>query len=314
MHLIGRVLHDVFLYTSTDSAGKPNYILDYDPRPSEAPSLMTMLKRYILRSKVKLRDVSEEYDIWAAWGNPAILDPARRWTWSHSGVVQPSWETNEWPWGNDDNLVLDRRAPGMGKRFLVKKGARPQEVSDHDLVTSDAYTLHRILSGVPEGQEDLPAVHAFPLESNIDIMGGVDFRKGCYVGQELTVRTFHTGSVRKRILPVLIHELGAVHPTIDPLPEAPSYPSNLSILPTRIRDREEGHPTPRPRGTGKLLTSYQGVGLALLRLEQVEAAERGELSMRINVESGAGKGVWEVQHWWPDWWPVRPDSGDASHS
>lgn len=43
------------------------------------------------------------------------------------------------------------------------------------------------------------------MESNFDISDAVDFRKGCYVGQELTVRTYHTGAIRKRVFPVLIH-------------------------------------------------------------------------------------------------------------
>lgn len=47
-----------------------------------------------------------------------------------------------------------------------------QEISDHERASSDAYTLHRILTGVPEGLEDLPAMQAFPIESNLDIMGG----------------------------------------------------------------------------------------------------------------------------------------------
>ena len=49
----------------------------------------------------------------------------------------------------------------------------------------------------PEGQIEIPKETALPLESNIDIMGGIDFRKGCYVGQELTIRTHHTGVVRE---------------------------------------------------------------------------------------------------------------------
>ena len=43
-------------------------------------------------------------------------------------------------------------------------------------------------------------------------MGGIDFRKGCYVGQELTIRTHHTGVVRKRILPVVVYRHGETIP------------------------------------------------------------------------------------------------------
>ncbi|KNZ79866.1 Putative transferase CAF17, mitochondrial [Termitomyces sp. J132] len=310
----GRVLYDVFLYTSSDSASKPIYLLDYDARSSDAPSLISLLKRYVLRSKVKIRDVSEEYDVWASWGSPAISELTRQWSWTHSGVIQPNWEGLEWPWGNTNESVWDRRAPGMGKRLLVKKGALPQETSDHERASSDVYTLHRIITGVPEGLEDIPAMQAFPIESNMDIMGGLDFRKGCYVGQELTVRTYHTGSVRKRILPVVIHKTGLLpNPIVTPSPEAPSYPSNLAISSTRIRSPDDTRSLPRPRGTGKLLTSSQGIGLALLRLEQVEAAEQGELSLGFNVEGGPSEGAWEIQHCWPDWWPRRSEVASSEH-
>lgn len=83
--------------------------------------------------------------------------------------------------------------------------------------------MHRFINGVPEGSVEIQPMHAFPMESNLDLMGAskmpripflntflisrhlVDFRKGCYVGQELTVRTYHTGVIRKRIFPVAIH-------------------------------------------------------------------------------------------------------------
>jgi folate-binding Fe-S cluster repair protein YgfZ len=45
------------------------------------------------------------------------------------------------------------------------------EASDHDIASSDDYLLHRILHGVPEGHTDIPAMNAFPMESNLDMMG-----------------------------------------------------------------------------------------------------------------------------------------------
>ncbi|KAF8627169.1 hypothetical protein AX15_004489 [Amanita polypyramis BW_CC] len=211
LHAQGRVLYDVFLYTNTDDAGRQGYLLEYDSRPSEAPALLPMLKKYVLRSKVKIRDVTEQYDVWASWGSPLDCPRdllARQWQWAPSNAVEPSWSNidAEWPWGSEDRVLLDRRAVGMGTRFLVPSGDRPQRATTHDIKSPDDYTLHRILLGIPEGSVDIPPMQAFPMESNLDIMGGLDFRKGCYVGQELTVRTYHTGMVRKRIVPIAIHE------------------------------------------------------------------------------------------------------------
>ncbi len=84
-------------------------------------------------------------------------------------------------------------------------------------VPFDAYTVRRMLRGVPEGQREIWSETAFAAESNIDYMGGVDFRKGCYVGQETVTRTQHTGVVRKRILPVQLYADG------EPIPTALTY-------------------------------------------------------------------------------------------
>ena len=126
----GRVLHDAFVYTTTDpSSGAKGYVIEYDTRPGElSTALPDLLKRYILRSKVKLRDVTNEYDVWQAWGSPQaerFWDHERRWAFAKSGAVEPAWDVlNAWPWGTWDLALHDRRAPGMGTRMLVRKGEK----------------------------------------------------------------------------------------------------------------------------------------------------------------------------------------------
>ena len=149
----------------------------------------------------------------------------------------------------------------------------------------------------------------------------VDFRKGCYVGQELTVRTYHTGQLRKRILPVVIQRPDHSYAvsscarsftclTMPRLSDADTLPQNDPVIPpqTDIRPQllqvgDDSAPRPRPRGTGKLLSSKKGVGLAVLRLEQVEAVEQGKA--RFTLTSGEGQD-WNVTPYWPDWWPRAP--------
>ncbi|OBZ76304.1 putative transferase CAF17, mitochondrial [Grifola frondosa] len=304
---LGRVLYDVFLYGYTDPAGVDGYLIEYDASPSEAPPFLPMLKRYVLRSKVKLRDLSNDYDVWASWGSERekSWETERVWNHARSGAIEPVWNPEaEWPWGSTLGVLRDRRAVRMGHRLLVKKGDHPQEVSTHDVAPADAYLLHRILNGVPEGVIDIQPTHAFPMDSNLDIMGGLDFRKGCYVGQELTVRTYHTGIIRKRILPVLLHsqyEKSPFKPEFSPT--APSnIPAHLDIRAQLIRTQNDDTPRPRPRGTGKLLSSTQGVGLALLRLEHVDAVEKGEAKFEVDV--GDEKTPLGLTHWWPNWWPM----------
>ncbi|KII94791.1 hypothetical protein PLICRDRAFT_33599 [Plicaturopsis crispa FD-325 SS-3] len=306
----GRVLYDVFLYTRTEPDGKRSYLIEHDSR---APPLLPILKRYVLRKKVKVRDLSDEYNVWAAWGSEAEVaweQVGREWQVARSGAIEPQWNAEAgWPWGEEDEALRDRRAPGMGKRMLVRAGDRPPQASTHDTASGDAYTLHRILHGVPEGIVDIPPPpsSAFPMESNLDVMGGLDFRKGCYVGQELTVRTYHTGVIRKRILPVVLHPPDQAPPElVVPNPSFPSLPSDLNIAETAL-PMADGTPRPRPRGSGRLLSSTQGVGLALLRysaLGQPQKAER-RLLVEVPVEGGVER-QWAASYWWPDWWPKQP--------
>jgi hypothetical protein len=94
----------------------------------------------------------------------------------------------------------------------------------------------------------------------------------------------------------------------------PSFPPSIDIRASITRSLTDDRPTPRPRGTGKLLSSTQGVGLALLRLEHVDGASRGELRLGFEFEEGNGAEEmvtrkWGVTSWWPDWWPTRVEAG-----
>ncbi|KAH9482904.1 Putative transferase CAF17, mitochondrial [Psilocybe cubensis] len=295
LHAQGRIMYDLFLYSTSNG-----YLLEFDSRNSEAPPLLSYLKRHVLRSKVKIRNVTEEYDVWAAWGSlkDHEWESERQWNWARSGAVEPVWDSShEWPWGTHECVINDRRAVNMGRRMLVRKGEPPQDSATHDTVPSDEYTLHRILHGVPEGVVDIPPMHAFPMDCNLDVMGGLDFRKGCYVGQELTVRTYHTGVIRKRIVPVAIHNNQVLRE--NPLPD------DLEIKPVVVNTERQG---PRPRGSGKLLSVHKGVGLALMRLEHLSGVERGDLKLEIESLDQANSAKWEVSPWWPNWWPSsRPE-------
>ncbi len=93
--------------------------------------MLPMLKRYVLRSKVKIKDVTEEYDIWQAWGSEAkwSWETERQWDFARSGVIEPRWDKGgEWPWGSTVGVLRDRRAVGMGTRLLLKKGDRRKQL------------------------------------------------------------------------------------------------------------------------------------------------------------------------------------------
>ncbi|KJA30136.1 hypothetical protein HYPSUDRAFT_263403 [Hypholoma sublateritium FD-334 SS-4] len=294
LHPQGRVMYDIFLYATNEG-----YLLEYDARTSEAPPLLAYMKRHVLRSKVKIRSVTDEFDVWSAWGSEADrnLETQRDWLWARSGAVEPIWTgSSNWPWGSQNHVIHDRRAVGMGRRLLVRKGDMPQEATSHDILSSDEYLLHRILLGVPEGTPDILPMYAFPMDSNLDVMGALDFRKGCYVGQELTVRTYHTGVIRKRIFPVIIRNLNTTSHELSPV----LFGEHSDIKAVSANTDRQG---PRPRGTGKLLSSHGGVGLALLRLEHVAGVEKGDLELKLEVADGDKLSRWSIHPWRPDWWP-----------
>ncbi|GAB6843218.1 hypothetical protein HNR00_002142 [Methylorubrum rhodinum] len=96
--------------------------------------------------------------------------------------------------------VRDGRLPALGERLYFTEGAFSADASEAD------YHAHRIALGVPEGGRDFAFSDAFPHEALMDQLGGVDFRKGCYVGQEVVSRMQHRGTARTRILPLVFAE------------------------------------------------------------------------------------------------------------
>ena len=92
----------------------------------------------------------------------------------------------------------------MGERLVFAEGAFSADATEAD------YHAHRIALGIPEGGRDFTYGDAFPHEALMDQLGGVDFKKGCYVGQEVVSRMQHRGTARTRIVPVISRDGEAV--------------------------------------------------------------------------------------------------------
>ena len=98
----------------------------------------------------------------------------------------------------------DPRLPDLGVRFMapteaVKAWCVERSATEVDLA---AYDLHRIKLGVPDGSRDMEVEKALLLENGFDELHGVDFQKGCYIGQELTARTHYRALIKKRLFSV----------------------------------------------------------------------------------------------------------------
>jgi folate-binding protein YgfZ len=192
LHANGRILSPAFVHPYPDRASdSPDVLLDIHEAMAE--EVTAHIKRYKLRSKVKVE---------------------REQAWKVAVDVEDQEAKRE-------GAFVDMRAPGLGSRRLVRAEdesgtcflARPHsqrgptDASRAAASSLEAYTLRRSLLGVAETPEELVPGQALPLEASLELQHGVDFRKGCYVGQELTARTHHTGVVRKRVVPVLLYEL-----------------------------------------------------------------------------------------------------------
>ncbi|KAI0554982.1 Aminomethyltransferase folate-binding domain-containing protein [Xylaria curta] len=259
LNALGRVLHDVFVYpVPAGSGGDPHFMIEVDA--AQLTTLLKHLKRYKLRSKIFLRAIEEdEMSVWQIWSDVGAT------TQDAGGLAR-----------NDGRSIMipDLRAPGMGYRVLtvgadlnVQALDLPSELqSSADEKTDEgAYRVRRYLRGVPEGSAEIIPAQALPQESNMDLMGGIDFRKGCYVGQELTIRTRHRGVVRKRILPCMLYgEDEAVPTSLEYRPDA---------VPSVVGDGGDlhgltiGRHGKKGRSTGTFLAGTGNIGLALCRVQ-----------------------------------------------
>jgi folate-binding protein YgfZ len=163
----GKILFDFFVLADRDS-----YLLDC--ASAQAAALIQRLNFYRLRAKVEIGE-EPSLGVAAAWGDevPKLPDGA--------------------------HACPDPRLPALGFRILLPKSANVADLGCA-VVTEADYHARRIALGVPEGGRDYAYGDTFPHEAMFDQLAGVDFDKGCYVGQEVVSRMQHRGTARKRVV------------------------------------------------------------------------------------------------------------------
>jgi tRNA-modifying protein YgfZ len=224
----GKFLFDFFIVQHGDE-------LLLETELARVPDLQRRLMMYRLRSKVEI-DVSAGFAVVALIGEGVaeMLDlPAR------PGACRAL---------EHGLAFVDPRLVRMGVRALLpaQNAASALAQLQLDEAPRAAYERLRLSLGMPDGSRDLIVEKATLLESGFEELNGVDFGKGCFVGQELTARMKFRGLVRKRLLPV----------SFDGAAPAPG-----TII--RLGERE----------AGEMRSSSDGHGLALLRLEHVAKAK-----------------------------------------
>lgn len=137
-----------------------------------------------------------------------------------------------WP-GLDQGFTADPRIAALGGRAVGEHAANASE---------DDWEAHRLAIGVPDPARDVDD-GTYPIEANFDLLNGIDFAKGCFVGQETTSRMKRRGEIRKRMLPLTF--------------DGPAPPTGAEVLNGELR-------------AGEVLTGRDGAAMALVRLDRLD--------------------------------------------
>jgi folate-binding protein YgfZ len=149
----------------------------------------------------------------------------------------------------------DPRLPSLGSRLYA---------SQHAVTgTEDDYDAHRLALGAP-GPADWGADKTYPIEANFDLLNGIDFKKGCFVGQETTSRMKRRGTIKNRMLPIAF--------------DGPPPAFGTEVLAGELR-------------AGEVLSGRDGRAMALLRLDRIEGAALTADGRTVTVD-------------WPNWVPA----------
>lgn len=227
----GKFLHDFFVL----EMGETIYLVAEQARLAD---LETRLKRYKLRAKVQFAQV-EGLEVAALFGPGA--EARLGLPENNPGAAMPFA-------GGEGLAFTDPRLPGAGAFVVVPTEKAGPLLEDAGFTAAEfsRWDAARIALGLPDGSRDIEVEKGVLLESGFDELHGVDFKKGCYVGQELTARMKYRGLAKKRLVPLIVTE--------GPTPAA-------------------GTPVTTPEGkeAGTVRTAVEGHALALLRLEHLEA-------------------------------------------
>jgi folate-binding protein YgfZ len=224
----GKYLHDFFL------VGHGEVIL-LDGERARLPDLLRRLSMFKLRAKVALADVSDRHAIAVAFGDGA-----------RAGLGLPEEPGAAAPFAGGIGYT-DPRLIELGARLVLPRdhGSRALDAAGFSRAEPTDYDRLRLSLGVPDGSRDLAIEKAILLEAGFDELNGVDWDKGCYMGQELTARTKYRALIKKRLLPVKVD---------GPLPE----PGTI----VKLGDQE----------AGEIRSGRGDIALALLRLEAMDDA------------------------------------------
>lgn len=220
----GKFLHDLFITPWGD-----DFLIEVEAERADA--FAKKLSMFKLKSKVAIAR-APEFSVFAAWGPGAP---------GAFGLVEQAGESREEGTGT---VMVDPRLAEAGLRAVLPD-AVPLEKAGFAEAPFEEWDAMRMSFGLPDGSRDMQVEGTLLLEAGFDELGGVDFKKGCYMGQETTTRSKHRNLIKKRLMPVVFD---------GPAP-APGTPVTL--------DGAEA---------GEIRSTLGSQGIALIRLEKLKAA------------------------------------------
>jgi folate-binding protein YgfZ len=209
----GRLLFDMFVIGRQDGCW-------LDVEASQRDALIQRLTIYKLRAKVQFApDPSPVSALFTAHPDESRdPDGGSAWVPAFAGM---------------SGAYRDPRLPELGWRGYG--------VSEPPNADEAAYDRHRLSLGVP-GPADWGSDRTYPIEANFDLLNGIDFKKGCFVGQETTSRMKRRGAIKNRMLPITF--------------DGPPPPFGAEVLNSELR-------------AGEVLSGRDGMAMALLRLDRI---------------------------------------------
>lgn len=224
----GKYLHDFCLAEIGD-----RLILDGETDRGE--ELITRLQRFKLRAKVELSP-ADDLCVIAVFGENAAEVLSLSDTLGAARML------------GDGIVFVDPRSAGLGCRLIVPSADAAAILADLPITAAefDDYETLRIGLGIPDGSHDMDVEKSILLECNFEALNGIDWEKGCYIGQEVTARTKYRGLVKRQLIPVSVDG------------DAPASGSAIYAEGNKV---------------GEIRSIFNGIAIASLRLDAVQSAD-----------------------------------------
>lgn len=226
----GRLLYDLFVVGRADGCW-------LDVAAEHRAAVIQRLMIYRLRAKVEI--AADETAVAALFSQEPLPLAGRGRGGGASANLAELTPPPPSPQGGG-GFVPDPRLAELGWRGYGVEPPAGAQIAD-----LTAYDAYRLALGVP-GPADFGSDRTYPIEANFDLLNGIDFQKGCFVGQETTSRMKRRGQIKNRMLPIVFE--GA--------PPAPG----TEVLAGELR-------------AGELRSGVGGCAMALLRLDRIEGAQ-----------------------------------------